>query len=98
MGLNNPLGFGGIQTPTPTPITPPTGGGGGASAGLFANPVGLALAGGQLALGIAQMIQKGKAVNNKLTTKLTTLLSIMRFNNIVLNNRMSRLLKRLTLN
>jgi hypothetical protein len=61
MGLNNPLGFGGIQTPTSTPITPLTGGGGGASAGLFANPVGLALAGGQLALGVASMIQKQKA-------------------------------------
>ena len=36
------------------------GGGGGASAGLFANPVGLALAGGQLAFGIANMIQQGK--------------------------------------
>jgi len=34
---------------------------GAASAGLFANPVGLALAGGQLALGVAQMIQAGKA-------------------------------------
>lgn len=32
-----------------------------AKAGLFANPVGLALAGGQLALGVAQMIQAGKA-------------------------------------
>ena len=37
------------------------GGGGAASAGLFANPVGLALAGGQLAFGIANMIQQGKA-------------------------------------
>jgi hypothetical protein len=35
-------------------------GGGAASAGLFANPVGLALAGGQLAFGIANMIQQGK--------------------------------------
>jgi len=33
-------------------------GGGGASAGLFANPVGLALAGGQLAFGIANMFQQ----------------------------------------
>jgi hypothetical protein len=32
-----------------------------ASAGLFANPVGLALAGGQLAFGIANMVQQGKA-------------------------------------
>ena len=36
------------------------GGGGAASAGLFANPVGLALAGGQLAFGIANMIQQDK--------------------------------------
>ena len=31
-----------------------------ASAGLFANPVGLALAGGQLAFGIANMVQQGR--------------------------------------
>ena len=36
-------------------------GSGASSAGLFANPVGLALAGGQLAFGIANMIQQGKA-------------------------------------
>jgi hypothetical protein len=35
-------------------------GSGASSAGLFANPVGLALAGGQLAFGIAGMIQQGK--------------------------------------
>ena len=36
-------------------------GGKAASAGMFANPVGLALAGGQLAFGIANMVQQGKA-------------------------------------
>ena len=41
------------------------GGGGAAKAGLFANPVGLALAGGQLALGIANMIQKDKAATQQ---------------------------------
>ena len=54
-------------------------GGGAASAGLFANPVGLALAGGQLAFGIANMIQQGKvreqqvynqAYNTELTNKI----------------------------
>ena len=40
-------------------------GGKAASAGMFANPVGLALAGGQLALGIANMIQKDKAATQQ---------------------------------
>jgi hypothetical protein len=40
-------------------------GGGAASAGLFANPVGLALAGGQLAFGIANMIQKDKVATQQ---------------------------------
>jgi len=40
-------------------------GGGAASAGLFANPVGLALAGGQLAFGIANMIQQDKVATQK---------------------------------
>lgn len=35
-------------------------GSGASSAGLFANPVGLALAGGQLAFGIANMVQQGR--------------------------------------
>jgi hypothetical protein len=40
-------------------------GGGAASAGLFANPVGLALAGGQLALSIGSMIAKDKAAGQQ---------------------------------
>lgn len=36
-----------------------------AKAGLFANPVGLALAGGQLAMGIANMIQQDKAATKQ---------------------------------
>jgi len=40
-------------------------GSGASSAGLFANPVGLALAGGQLAFGIANMIQKDKAATQQ---------------------------------
>ena len=41
------------------------GGGGAASTGLFANPVGLALAGGQLAFGIANMIQQDKVATQQ---------------------------------
>ena len=49
-------------------ITGAFGGGGSstaASAGLFANPVGLALAGGQLAFGIANMIQQDKVATQQ---------------------------------
>ena len=49
LGFSDPFGF---DKPKPP--------GGGGGAGLFANPVGLALAGGQLAFGIANMIQQGK--------------------------------------
>jgi len=40
-------------------------GGKAASAGMFANPVGLALAGGQLAMGVANMIQQDKVATQQ---------------------------------
>ena len=55
-GSFNPRGFGGLPN---TPSTPPASGGSSFLSGV--NPIGLALGVGQLGLGIAQMVQAGKA-------------------------------------
>ena len=57
-GSFNPRGFGGLPNTPSTPTPNPAGGGSFLS---NVNPIGLALGVGQLGLGIAQMIQAGKA-------------------------------------
>jgi len=58
-GSFNPRGFGGLPSIPNAPTPNPTGGGSSFLSGV--NPIGLALGVGQLGLGIAQMIQAGKA-------------------------------------